>query len=182
MADARDGGFELLPIDDPEVPAEDALNAAMADALGDDTGLAAVETAGPEPFGSTWAFDWEQGRYKRHGGRPVRVTGLAALREWCMMAVNSTRFAHVVFTDRFGIDDPLEGIGTGLGEDDDLPADYEEKIRNALLIHDRIVDVTDFDIEWNPVEGVLYIHYFRVVTDEADELPFSDIQLREEAF
>lgn len=181
MADARDEGFELLPIDDAEIPAQDALNAAAAAALGDREDPPSIETAGPIPFGVSWAFDWEAGRFKRHGQSPVRVTGLDALREWCMMAVNSTRFAHGVFSDRFGMDDPNELIGGGLGEDDDIASDAEEKIREALMIHDRIVDVTEFDIEWNPVEGILYLHSFTAVTDEADELPFADIQLAEEA-
>lgn len=177
MADAREEGFELIPIDDEEIPPEDDLNAATAAALNDPESPPEVDPGGPEPFGVTSAFDWDAGRYKRHGQQPVRVSGLDALREWCMMALNSTRFAHEVFSARFGMDDPREGLGRGLDDEDDLPSDYEQKIREALIVHDRVADVRDFDIVWDPLEGILRIRRFTVVTDEADTLPFADIQL-----
>lgn len=173
---AGDEGFELIPPETDPVAPEDELNAATA-ALDDDA--PAPEDDPRIPFGVSWSFDWEAGRFRRQGMSPARVSGLDTLREWCMMALNSARFAHVVFSEEFGIDDPNEPIGEAM--DSEAESDYEEKIRTALIVHDRIADVTDFEMEYDPTEGILYIDSFRVVTDEDEELLIGDLQLGEEA-
>lgn len=170
---AADEGFELVPPESAEVTPEEELTAAEAAAA-----LPDEQAVQQEPFGYSWSFDWEAGRFRRHGQAPARVSGHDALREWCMMALNSARFAHVVFSDVFGIDSPNEPIGNAI--DSEAESDYEEKIRTALVVHDRIADVIDFEMDYDPTEGILYIDSFVVVTDEDEELPFGDLQLGEE--
>jgi hypothetical protein len=62
-------------------------------------------------------------------------------------------------------------------------SDYEQHLREAVLVHDRVTALQDFKASYDPIEGVLSIHYFEVVTDEDEVVPLRDITLgRAEAF
>jgi hypothetical protein len=173
---ADDLGFELLPVEDGEqVPAEDALNAAVASAL-EDPGTPAAADDPVEPTGYTWDFDWEAGRFKRFGSAPARVVGLDALAQRCMMAINSARYAHPVFSDEFGVEQPQRGIGTTGREAFEAADDWRVAIRDALLVMEDVSDV-QVSPEYDPVEGVIVLRDLVVVTNEEVELSFDDIRI-----
>lgn len=172
---ADDFGFELIPPDDTAVSPEVDLAAAAASALEDPTDPREVAEDAPEPFGVSWRFDYDVGRFVRAGTSPARVAGTDALIEWCMTALHTARFAHPIFSEDFGMEAPNDMLGDAVG--DEAEADYVSRIRDALLVHDRIVEVTDFEIEFDPASGVLYIHTFTVVTDEEERVPFSNVTI-----
>jgi hypothetical protein len=171
--DAIGLGVELLPADDDAVSPADALKAAAASAVDEPTGEVVPEP--PQPLGMSWAFDWDRGRFIRQGNAPAEVRGLDALREWCLMTVNSARFAHTVFSDEFGVDRPDDLIGEL--DVDEMVSDFEERIREALLVHDRIAGVEDFEADWDPETGILTISEFDVLTDDDMPLDLSGVQL-----
>ena len=135
-------GETLIPGDD-----EDArVDAAEASALADE------EEIQPEddlvPFGMTWAFNFETGRFQNDGGDAAKVYGEDALMQWCLMAVNSTRFTHDVFSEAFGIENLDDIIGALMASE--MADEFEARLRDALLVHDRIVDIEDVEVTFDP--------------------------------
>jgi hypothetical protein len=177
MADVTDD-LELLPEDDdPTAEPDDAVDLASATALDDDTDFPASDPDdSPDPLGFSFEFDFEQGRFVRRGGAPGRVYGIEALRQRCLMAVYSARFAHACFSDQFGIENPSEGIGDAGAEAELAAADWEVKLRDALLVLDHVAEV-QVACEYDPVQGVIYVTDLVVTTEEEVELPFDPLAL-----
>lgn len=155
--------FSLIPADDATAD----LDAAEASALEASDVLFPAEDP-PEPFGRTPKFDFEAGRMVKAGGEPIWVTGLDALEQWCLMAIYSARYAHAVFTDEFGMEEPDSPLG--LAEEAALVevTDWGARMTEALLVHDRIAAVEDFSARIE--DDVIYIDRFDVVTDEDERL------------
>lgn len=175
--DAFDLGFELLPVDDEGTTPEEDLAAAERSALEDALeGLDdPADEVPPEPFGRSWAFDFERGRFRRQGEAPGEVRGLVALEQWCQVAIRTARYAHAVFTDAFGMERPASAIGQVDVRDE--VADYGDRLRAALLVHDRITDVVDYRASYDPEEGLLLVESFTVVTDGGEGLSFGPVRL-----
>lgn len=169
--------IELLPADDDVAPtAEEELNAAVASALVDPEAPPVVVEDAPDPTGYSWAFDFAAGRFVRQGGSPARVTGFEPLKQRVLMALNSARFAHTVFSSSFGVERPTLGIGDA-GVDAQIAADdWRVQIREALLVDEEIADVA-VRVAYNPVEGALLLTEFVITTNEDVELPFDDIRI-----
>jgi hypothetical protein len=175
-SDASDLGFELVPPTDDELSPEYDLAAAAAGAL--DDGLSPVPDDEPpgEPTGYSWAFDWSAGRFARQGSSPARVSGLDAVAERCMMALNSARYAHPVFSDEFGTEQPQRGIGTTGQEAREAADDWTVAVRDALLVIDEVTDV-HVSPEYDPIEGAIFLRDLSVTTNEDVVLPFPDIRI-----
>lgn len=176
MADDILDAFELLPADDPATDPANDLAAAEASVLSDPP-LPEAEDP-PLPFGRSWVFDFERGRFVRQGQSPAETTGLGALAQWCQMAVRTARYAHAVFSDDFGVEDPDLVIGEV--RVDELIGEFEQQVREALLVHERIADVTEFDATYDPTTGTLSVT-FTIVTDEDDELAIGNVQVQRSA-
>lgn len=174
MAETEEG-FELLPADDEGSTPEDDLEAAVAGALEDPAAPVADEAEQPEPFGYTWAFDFDAGRFLRHGQAPARVTGLAAVEQRCMMALNTARYAHPIFSDEFGVEDPQHGLGTVGPEAREAADDWRGKTRDALMVFDDVTDV-QVDPQYDPIEGAIYLRDLVVTTNE-QVISFPDIRI-----
>lgn len=165
MADAESLGIELLPADDVTIEPEDDLAAAEATALDDVPPEAGGEDA-PMPLGMTWEFDFngDPPGFVRRGEAPAEVSGSDSVRQWCLMAIHTARYAHDAFSDDFGMEEPEDPIGETWNSD--LLADFRDRMTEALLVHDRIVAVANFEAYFNPQEGVLEIDGFDVVLDD----------------
>jgi hypothetical protein len=161
--DAVDLGLELLPAEDDPVTADEELGTAEESAL-DDVPPDAGGPDAPLPIGMTWEFDFATGHFARRGGTPVPVHGVDGIRQWCLMTIHSARYAHAVFSDEFGMEEPEDPIGETWNSE--LLADYRDRLTEALLIHDRISAVADFEAFFDPLEGVLEIDSFDVVLDD----------------
>jgi hypothetical protein len=174
---ADDLGFELLPVDDADIiTPEEALNAAAASALEEPEAEDEFVEDAPEPFGVSWAFDFEAGRFVRHGQSPARVSGHEALKQWCLMAAYSARYAHVIFSENFGTERPQGVLGEAGLRAHEAAADFRRNVRDAWMGHDRIADVT-LDVEYDPMEGVVWLRNAEAITDEDEAIPFDDIRL-----
>jgi hypothetical protein len=169
--------FSLIPADDPVISPDDDLAAAVAGALAVPTTTVPVPPPAPVPFGATWLFDFETGQFVQRGSSPVPVSGFAALEQWCLMAIQSVRYAHPVFSDDFGREEPEESLIGELAAGEAL-ADWQAALVEALLVHERITSIEDFTMTWDPSTGVLYIESFTVVTDTDESVTVSDVTLR----
>jgi hypothetical protein len=168
MADLE---FPLIPTEEG-LSAEQDLQAAAEAALAP---APAEAEAAPAPYGRSWAFDFVNRRMVRRGDAPAEVEGVDALVQWCLMAVYSVRYAHAVFTDNFGMEQPYQLLG--LADPTPYVLDMERKLKSALTVHDRIVNVQNYRASYDPTQGVLFIEHFEVVTDEEDVIPISGLEL-----
>lgn len=164
-------GETLIPDDTVEDARVDAaLGSALAlDAQPEDDGDDAI------PFGMSWAYDWDAGHFVRSGSGAVPVYGEDALAEWCQMAIAATRSAHAVFTEAFGIESLDAIIGHVMA--DEIPAEFEARLRDALLVHERIVDIQDISIDYDVGSDVLSFDAFSVITDEEESVELTDSNL-----
>lgn len=174
--DADDLGFELLPADDEGATPEQALAAAAASALEAADAAVPDDSDPPEPFGYSWAFDFAAGRFVRQGSSPARVTGLDALAQRVMMALNSARYAHPIFSDDFGVEDPQHGLGLAGAEAREAADDWRVKVRDAVLVLDGVTDV-QVKPAYDPVAGTIVLSELVVTTQEEVELSFPDISI-----
>lgn len=172
MADVSELNFPLIP-NEEGLSAEEDLAAAVASAL-TPGGAQAVAEPPPRPFGTTWAFDFQNRQMIRRGGRPALVLGLDALRQRCLMAVYSARFAHKVFSDGFGIDRPYQMIG--LAVPTPVVLDYERRLRQALEALEGVAEVTEYEGDYDPGQGV-FTCTFTVVSDAGQQIPFDGLRL-----
>lgn len=168
--------FTMLPVDDPQTSAADDVAAATAGALALPDSVPVAPDDPPVPFGKSWRFNWEAGQFVRVGEAPAETTGFGALEEWCQMALHSARFAHPVFSDDFGMEEPESLIGE-FARGESL-ADWERHLIEALLVHDRVSAVQNVTLRWDSTQGVLYVDSLDVVTDEDDVLRVGGIALQ----
>lgn len=165
--------FELIPSDDPDLDPNVDLDAAAASVLADP--ITPIDEEAPAPYGMTWVFDFEEGRFVRSGSSPAEARGLLALEQWLLMMLHTARYSHPVVSDAFGIEDPALGIGeTRVAE---MLSDWETQIREGALVHDRVAEVTDFEASYDPTQGELTIENFSVVTDDDESLTIADLRL-----
>lgn len=171
MADQSDlltedlGGLELLPADDEGLAPEEDLAAAVASAL-EDLPAEAVEAA-PEPFGRSWLWDRDAGRFVRDGSSPKEVRGRDALAQWCDAASHTALGAHPIFDAEFGMDEPEDIIGQA-ADVDERASDWAERLRDALMHHDRITSVENVNVVYDQDAGIVYVRTLDVFTDEEE--------------
>lgn len=177
MGTSQDSSFQLLPVEVAPISAEEALDAAEKSALEDPL---AIETKPrkPIPFGRTWKWDEGRERFVRGiGGSPVEVSGIEALEEWIKTVATTAAGVHPIFSAGFGIEDPDDFIGTV--DPTELVADFEERFRAALVEnHERIAEVDEFEVQWDPTEGVLTIPQFDVITDAGEAVAISEFEVQ----
>lgn len=168
-------GLELLPADDEGLAPEADLQAAVDGALDEPQ-----EAPDPpvEPLGRSWLWDRQTGRFVRDGFAPKEVRGRGALAQWCDAAMHTARFAHPIFDGTFGMDEPDDIIGQA-ADVDERASDWGERLREALLVHDRIASVENFTAFYDQDAGVLYVQTLDVLTDEEDQgaLRFGDFTI-----
>jgi hypothetical protein len=165
--------FELLPADDEGLSPSEELAASIAGAVAEPGAVVPEADEAPRPFGRSWAFDFEKGTFIRSGSSPTPVNGISSLIQWVLMTLHSARYAHRVFSDEFGMERPDDGIGELRTAE--MVSDFEQRFREAVLVHDRITALENFEATYDPTQGVLTITYFEIVTDEADNVPVTDI-------
>jgi hypothetical protein len=147
-----------------------------------DAALAPVEDAGPDapiPFGKSWRFDFIAGQFIRDGSAPQATYELDSLIMWIEKTARTARYAHPIYSDQYGVEEPYGLIGQQA--DDALLSAYEDGLTEALLVHDRIVAVEGFGFSQDPFDEALYAS-FTVVVDaapplEAQPLEFSNIPI-----
>lgn len=157
---------ELIP-ESPETDEFQDLAAAEALAPFDDETLdeLIVDEPPPQPLGKSWAFDYPAGRYFYVGAQgPTPTWGETTLRYWIEKALRTPEGALPIHPPGYGIRGLYHRFGRTTPE---VIADLEPAIRDALLFHPRITDVTDFTATHDPLQEHIEVS-FRVVTDEEE--------------
>lgn len=150
MASPADFGYSLLPPDPGIISPDLALDAA----------LAPVIDLGPvpdRPLGKGWAFDFSTGQFVAHGTAPAEAYGLDNLRVWIEKTLRTARLAHPIYTDSYGMDEPFFAIGQV--DSATLEDEYVTRVTEALLVHDRILAVENFQFSQQPTDDTLYVSF-----------------------
>lgn len=164
--------FSLIPPDvDAVASLDDRLDAAEASLTADPFQEPGTAEETPVPYGVTWSFDYQAGRYRRSGTAPAEVRGEDALIEWIQLASQTARGAHASCPPDFGMEAPFAYVG--LADPRVAIAEFESQLRTALLVHDRIEDVIDFSAVWDPENGAVIVETLTVVTDEGLDVAVS---------
>lgn len=170
----EDTGFEMLPVDDEDlVAAADQLAAAEA-SLEDDPYSAQAEEA-PIPLGRSWAWDPEVERFVRLGTAPVEVRGIDTLRQLIYATLRTAQGAHPIYSPAVGMEKPDDWIGEA--DPTDALATFEPQATDALTQIDRIEEVDELNPEYDPSTGTITIEDMVVITDEAEAVPLTEIEL-----
>jgi len=128
----------------------------------------------PPPVGRSWAFDFETNRFVRsaNGKGPAGTTGEATLRKWVEKCLSTARGAHPIHPPGYGLLNKDDVIGGPVAA---VPVDLETRIRDALTFHPRIVNVTDFGVDYELDDDYVSVR-FTVVTDRDETLTFDQLQ------
>lgn len=161
-----DDNFSLLPADDAAIDENQDLALAAASVLDDPDSLPTPQDP-DDPYGMTWQFDFEREQFIRRGSRPAEVNGISALYVWIETCLHTARGAFDAVADDAGMVDPDDPIG--LVNPMERAADYELRMREALLEHDRIAEVGEFQSTYDPASGD-FIVKFTVQTDDDESL------------
>lgn len=105
------------------------------------------QQAQPEPeYPESYLFDFEKGEFVRDGaGRIAIADGHTAWVQWCIKAVMTERFTHLIYSSDYGveIENALKQPTRAAKE-----ADLERTITEALMIDPRTKAVKDFSFTW----------------------------------
>lgn len=124
----------------------------------------------PPPLGKSWAFDWPSMRFNlgNNGDSPLETRGMLTLIQWAEKCLRTARGAHPIHPPNYGLVDPKSIFGQPVAF---APiAELEARIKDALTFHPRIVDVTDFDSDFDPDDEWVAIS-FTIVVDDETRLP-----------
>jgi hypothetical protein len=153
--------YTLIPADEG-LSVDERLEAALAGVVPDD------DPDVVRPLGRGWVLDRETGELVAHGTSPARVYGLDNLQAWIEKTLITARFAHPIYSDEYGVDEPWQDFGTNITPQ--LQARIEDKTRAALTVHDRISEVDSFAFEVVEGTGILLVSFrVQVDGDEGDE-------------
>lgn len=174
MADASAEGLDLVPPAEDPVSADDALDAAASSAL--DAPAEVLDDA-PVALGREWVFDYDERRFVRGtDGAPLEARGTEGLKTWLNGVIHTARNAHPVFSTEHGMDKPNAVIGQAGADAVEYASDWGEKLRDAVLTHDRITGIQNFDGFYDPSAGEVRATW-DLTTDAEDTLRFEDLAL-----
>ena len=173
----EDPAFSLVPLEEGADP-EAVLDAAEASVL-DDPFAAAEEEDPPIPFGRSWAFDYDRGRFFRSAGAPAETRGVATLVEYVNAAMRTAAGVHPILPPEFGIESPEDFLG--VADPTEALSDFEDRLRTALLANDRIEDVREFEADVDLATGVITVTNLLIVTDQEDVVPIGPTNVEVEA-
>ncbi len=177
---------DLLPDDDLDLTNEEAFALAEAEPAGVEDFLGLGPGDDPDlvlsdegdfvrPIGRSWAFDpGGRGFIGAHG--PLVTTGLSTLRFWIAKCLATERDSLMIHPPGYGV----EGLNRLIGEamTTGVGAALEEPMREALLFHPNVTDVTDFTsfVGTDNDDEALFIQC-RVVTNKGDEFAIEGLRI-----
>jgi hypothetical protein len=173
----EDPAFSLVPLEEGADP-EEVLDAAEASVLDDP--FAAGETSDPPvPFGRSWAFDYDNGRFFRSAGAPAETRGVSTLVEWINTTMRTAAGVHPILPPEVGIERPEDFLGAA--DPTEALSDFEDRLRTALVAHDRIQDVREFEADIDFATGIITVTNLLIVTDQEDVVPIGPTNVEVEA-
>jgi hypothetical protein len=168
----------LLPVEDePPSPEEELARAdEEAEEFPESDDLIATEEE-RLPIARSWAFDFEHNRFARGlaAQGPAETRGVMTLRYWIEKCLRTARGAHPIHPEEYGIDRSGRGVyGAPLAQT--RGADLEQRIRDALMFHDAISEVTEYESSYSPDDDLLSVS-FHVVLDDDVVLEITDLAI-----
>lgn len=163
MAEFEDDDFELIPASPFEITPDEQLE--EAEVLLDETLEVGEEPV--EPWGMTWLWDFDAKRFKRFGSAPVRITGLAGLAMRIQAVARTMRFAHPIFSDDIGMENPYRLIGHA--QDGATLQSHVADLSEAILALDRVAEVPNITVLDSSYADAIELEV-EVVTDDEENL------------
>jgi hypothetical protein len=163
MPEFEDDDFELIPTSPFEITPEEQLE--EAEALLDEPLEIGEEPV--EPYGMSWLWDFEAKRFVRFGNAPVRVTGITTLAMRVQSVARIMRFAHPIFSDDIGMEDPYRLIGKK--KDGDALQSYISDFAEAVLALDRVAEIPDITVLPSDYADAIELEV-QLVTDDEENL------------
>jgi hypothetical protein len=123
------------------------------------TGIATLKSEvepEPIPIGRTWLFDFGKGDFDMNGVTPRRSDGLSeelVIQQWIRRCLTTERYAYMGYPDWFGVE--MDQVVSGELSGQVAHEHIIETVRDALLQHDRISEVDDFEV--SEISGTLWI-------------------------
>jgi hypothetical protein len=149
----------------------DALGAISAyDAAAADASASIDAQQAAASFGFTWAFDELANDFIKSGSSPIRMTELDCFAEWVSSVISTQRRSCLAVSENIGID--FEKVITKEVGSDVMSIYLEREIREAISIHSRFQDMTDFECSQTD-ENVTVT--FNVITDAGEVFITGDI-------
>lgn len=161
--------LQLVSTDEDDFTADEEL-AAVVDPDDADTSDD-VET---RPFGRSWLVNPDTGLVVTYNGLPIEVQGKDAGRMWCLIAIKTQRFMHAIAPEDYGMEQPTRPLGYVYSAERN--EEYARDIRDALLQHDRIVDVRDFQFRGDLDSTVLEMDC-TVIWDDDEETRLESVTI-----
>jgi hypothetical protein len=155
-----DLGYNLLPPDPGLISPDFALEAALAPVV-------TYGTPDEVPLGKGWAFDFIANEFVLNGNAPAEVYGLDNLRMWIEKTMRTARYAHPIYTESYGVEEPFALIGQP--PSGDLIATWQDAVVEALTAHDRIAAVNAFYYSQDPFSDALYVSFTVVLDADAEQ-------------
>lgn len=96
-------------------------------------------------YGDSFYFDWKLGDFQLSGGQLLERGAHEAWLDWCVKAVRTQRFAHLVYSDDYGTD--LEDALSS-GSRELVETELEDAIADALETDPRTARAYGFEFTW----------------------------------
>lgn len=130
----------------------------------------------PTPLGVDLGFDFGAGEFRfTPGGDLMIVSEEEAIQQWLVVALITPRGREIIYDYRFG-SEISDLLGAG-GLTDTMVSDAATFIREAILIHDRIVAVDNLKYSYTSTTREVLVFYFDVITDTDDRFQFGGLQV-----
>lgn len=163
---------QLTPLDDEPLTPEEMFRLAEED-IEERPETTDVLVEPPPPIGRGWALDPNKPGFvmsPQHRG-PLTTHGLGTLRTWITKVLHTERGVFPIYSTEFGMTRPFDLIGQPGSET--AVADYEDRVRDALLFHPRITEIREFRAEFALSTDEVQV-WFEVVTDTHDILEIEE--------
>lgn len=130
----------------------------------------------PPPIGRSWAFDFVSGRFQSGatGKAPLATNGVATLIVWAEKCLRTVAGAHPIHPPGYGVRERSAVLGRAVAG---APVgELEQRIREALTFHPRIVDIEDFEFDFDPLDEWVNVT-FSLVLDDDTVVPLNDLAM-----
>lgn len=119
----------------------------------------------PPPVGRSWSFDFPRQRFRQaQRGSPLATNGIATLIQWAEKCLRTTQGAHPVHPPGYGLVGRNDLIGETI---QGAPiAELEARIRDALTFHPRIVDIEDFETDFDSGDEWVAVSFTMILDDD----------------
>lgn len=163
---------QLSPLDDEPMSPEEQFRLAEED-IDVRPETADVLAEPPPPIGRGWALDPNKPGFvttPQHRG-PLNTRGLETLKTWITKVLHTERGVYPIYSTEYGMTRPFDLIGQPGSET--AVADYEDRVRDALLVHPRITEVIEFRAEFDVGREEAEV-WFSVITDTEETIEIAE--------